>query len=132
VNPHYPLVARRAGHRCEYCHAPEVAFNFAFEVEHVLPRRAGGADEEGNLALGCRSCNLFKSDDTTGNDPVTGENVRLFHPRVDRWEEHFLVAVDSTITGLTAVGRATVDCLHMNSPRQLYAREKWRLLRLFP
>jgi hypothetical protein len=22
VNPHYPEVAERAGHRCEYCHAP--------------------------------------------------------------------------------------------------------------
>ena len=31
MNPHYPLVAERAGHRCEYCHAPEVIFNFPFE-----------------------------------------------------------------------------------------------------
>lgn len=132
MNPHYPLVARRAGHRCEYCHAPEVAFNFAFEIEHILPPRAGGADVEANLALGCRSCNLYKSDDVTGDDPLTGETVRLFHPRLDRWEEHFLVEPDSIIVGTTPIGRATVERVRMNSARQLAARVQWRLLRLFP
>ena len=39
MNPQYAEVARRAGHRCEYCHAPEVIFNFPFEVEHILPRQ---------------------------------------------------------------------------------------------
>jgi len=37
MNPHYPLVAERAGHRCEYCHAPETIFNVPFEVEHFIP-----------------------------------------------------------------------------------------------
>jgi hypothetical protein len=36
VNPHYQQVARRANHRCEYCHAPEAVFNFPFEVEHII------------------------------------------------------------------------------------------------
>ena len=38
MNPHYPLVAQRAAHHCEYCRAPEAVFNFAFEVEHNLLR----------------------------------------------------------------------------------------------
>jgi hypothetical protein len=42
VNPHYPLVAERAAHRCEYCHAPEAIFNFPFEVEHIIPPLHGG------------------------------------------------------------------------------------------
>lgn len=37
MNPHYPLVSRCAGHRCEYCRAPEAIFNFPFEVEHIVP-----------------------------------------------------------------------------------------------
>jgi hypothetical protein len=42
--------------------------------------------------------------------------VRLFHPREDRWEEHFRVAAESgTIEGLTPIGRATVMRLGMNS-----------------
>ncbi len=27
MNPHYTQVALMAGHRCEYCHAPEAVFN---------------------------------------------------------------------------------------------------------
>jgi HNH endonuclease len=81
VNPHYLFVARRAGHRCEYCHAPEVAFNFPFEVEHISPSARGGASDPSNFALGCRACNLFKSDETSAPDPLTNELVRLFHPR---------------------------------------------------
>lgn len=37
MNPNYPPVAERAGHRCEYCHAPEAIFNVLFEVEHIIP-----------------------------------------------------------------------------------------------
>ena len=62
MNPRYALVAARAGHRCEYCQAPEAIFNFPFEVEHVVPPGKAGPDTEDNWALACRSCNLFKSD----------------------------------------------------------------------
>jgi hypothetical protein len=53
MNPHYAQVALRAGHRCEYCHAPEAVFNFPFEVEHVVPFARPGSAEEANLALAC-------------------------------------------------------------------------------
>jgi len=39
MNLHYAQVALRAGHQCEYCRAPEVVFNFPFEVEHIIPYR---------------------------------------------------------------------------------------------
>ena len=32
LNPLYFDIADRAEFRCEYCHAPQLAFNFAFEV----------------------------------------------------------------------------------------------------
>jgi pyruvate-formate lyase-activating enzyme len=38
THPQYTLVAKRAKHRCEYCHAPEIIFNLAFEVDHIVPR----------------------------------------------------------------------------------------------
>jgi hypothetical protein len=44
MNPRYPLVAKRAGHHCEYCRAPEALFNLSFEVEHVVPPRRGGLE----------------------------------------------------------------------------------------
>ena len=81
MNPLYPDVAERAGERCEYCHAPERVFNFAFEVEHILPRSAGGTDALDNLALACESCNSYKSDATSAMDEEEGRDVPLFDPR---------------------------------------------------
>lgn len=84
MNPRYAAIAARARHRCEYCHAPEAVFNFPFEVEHILPPGRGGLDELANLALACRSCNLFKSDCVETLDPVSELMAKLFHPRDDR------------------------------------------------
>jgi HNH endonuclease len=133
MNANYARVAERAAHRCEYCRAPEAIFNFSFEVEHVIPVARQGADSETNLALACRACNLHKSDHLNGIDETTQTEVRLFHPRADRWEEHFQVEVESgTISGLTAVGRATTARLNMNSSPQREARLLWIRLGLFP
>jgi hypothetical protein len=133
MNPHYRLVAGRAGHRCEYCRAPEVIFNFPFEIEHVLPTSQQGPDDESNLALACRSCNLFKAAQTTGTEATAGSEVRLFHPRQDRWEEHFQVNPQTgEVMGLTPVGRATVLCLRMNSAPRMEARQLWIRLGLYP
>jgi hypothetical protein len=133
MNPRYPDVARRAGHRCEYCRAPEAVFNFPFEVEHVHPTSRGGADEEANLCLACRGCNLRKGDRLTARDEITREEVPLFHPRQQRWEEHFAIDLESgEINGTTPTGRATAACLDLNHPLQLTARQLWIRFRLFP
>ena len=133
MNPHYSDIARRADHRCEYCRAPEAAFNFPFEVEHVVPTARGGADEADNLALACRACNVRKGDAVTGPDAATGTEVPLFHPRNDRWSDHFAADADTgEITGLTPAGRATVARLDLNHPRQLAARVVWVRFRLYP
>jgi pyruvate-formate lyase-activating enzyme len=44
MNPLYFMVAERAQHRCEYCHAPESIFNIVMEVEHIIPVAKGGSD----------------------------------------------------------------------------------------
>jgi hypothetical protein len=133
MNRHYPAVARRAGHRCEYCRAPEALFNLPFEVDHVVPVSQGGAGDETNLALTCRSCNLHKSDCLAATDPVAGQVVPLFHPRAHRWGEHFAADLDrGEIQGLTPTGRATVEQLRFNDPTQVVARQLWIALRLFP
>jgi hypothetical protein len=134
MNPHYPLVAERAGHRCEYCHAPEVIFNVPFEVEHIIPLAKDGADHQSNFALACRSCNLNKSFHIDGIDPTTSQRARLFHPRKDSWAEHFYFekSGDLTLNGLTPIGRATVAQLKINSRIQCIARKKWFQLGLFP
>lgn len=133
MNPHYAAVAERALHRCEYCHAPEVIFNFAFEVEHIVPPLRGGADHQANWALSCRACNVHKSDHAEGVDPKGGTTVRLFDPRQDPWEAHFRADPETgVIAGLSPIGRATVERLKMNRPPQLEARRQWVRLGLFP
>ena len=133
MNPRYALVSARAGHRCEYCHAPEAIFNFPFEVEHVIPPGQGGSDSADNWALACRSCNLFKSNTLVGTDDETGSIVPLFNPRKDVWQEHFAAVVaEGTVIGLTATGRVTVNKLRMNTPIQRLARLQWQRLDLLP
>jgi hypothetical protein len=51
---------------------------------------------------------------------------------LDRWEDHFAVELDSSVAAKTPIGRATAERLRMNSDRQITARRKWSLLRLFP
>ena len=75
MNPHYPFVSSRARHACEYCRAPEIVFNLPFEVEHITPQAQGGETIEENLALSCRSCNLYKSDYISAVDELTGQDV---------------------------------------------------------
>ncbi len=133
MNAHYPVVATRAGHRCEYCRAPEAIFNFPFEVEHIVPTGSTGTSTDDNLALACRSCNLFKADCREAVDPETGLTSPLFNPRVDDWTESFSVDRSrGTILGLTPKGRATIERLRMNTPSQLEARRQWARLGLFP
>jgi hypothetical protein len=133
MNPRYAQVAPRAGHRCEYCHAPEAVFNLSFEVEHIVPVSRGGDDAAANWALACRACNLFKATHIHGRDPESQTVVRLFHPREDQWEEHFRVASESgEIEGLTPIGWATVERLGMNRAAQVAARQQWMRLGLFP
>lgn len=133
MNPHYPTVARRAAHRCEYCRAPEVGFNFPFEVEHVVPTSRGGADDPANFALSCRACNVRKGDCVSRADDQTGEEIRLFDPRSDRWSDHFGFDPDTAeLLPLTAVARVTIAQLDLNHPFQLAARQVWVQLRLYP
>lgn len=133
MNSNYPQVAARAEHRCEYCHAPEIVFNFPFEVEHVIPTSKGGDDGAQNLALACRSCNLYKSNQTSQVDVETGQDYPLFHPRQASWEDNFQVDdSQGNITGKTPSGRVTVKALNMNSPGQAKARQLWLRLGLFP
>ena len=108
-------------------------FNFPFEVEHINPISEGGEDQESNLALSCRSCNLFKGTFVLAIDPQTNLSVDLFNPRRDVWHEHFEVHLETgEIVGLTSRGRSTTVRLNMNSSAQISARRQWMRLGLFP
>lgn len=115
MNPDYPAIAERANHRCEYCKAPEIVFNFPFGVEHIIPISRQGATDAANPALACRSCNLRKGTRVSGTIPDCNPEVRFFHPGKDQWGEHFQVSIESgKIAGMTSVGKVTVEYLEMN------------------
>ena len=61
----------------------------------------------------------------------TEETVPLFNPRKDKWNEHFRWD-GYYMSGLTAVGRATVDALLLNHDRRIKIRQAEALFDLFP
>jgi hypothetical protein len=133
MNPYYSAIAERANHRCEYCHAPELVFNFPFEVEHITPLSQQGTNDESNLALACRSCNLRKGIRISGIDNDSNSEVQFFHPRQNLWGEHFQIDTEAgMVMEITAVGKVTVENLKMNSAAQVAARKLWIRLGLFP
>jgi hypothetical protein len=56
-------------------------------------------------------------------DPLTGEQVNLFNPRIDDWSHHFTID-GGLIVGLTAAGRSTARLLNMNAPRLVRLRRE--------
>lgn len=130
----YDAVAKRAFHRCEYCHAPESFFNHRFDVEHIIPKARGDSTDLDNLALCCSACNSRKLSFEMGVDATTSQEVPLFNPRIQNWAEHFRFSADGLILeGLTPIGRATIRRLDMNHSRQVRARWFWmRFPELFP
>lgn len=126
-------VMERAAFLCEYCHLRQDLCPEPFELDHIIPRTRGGATTFDNLSLACPVCNNAKAWHVQGTDPVSGRLVRLFHPRRQRWKRHFRWSADfGTITGRTAVGRATVVALEMNHVRVVQIRLLWAVLGLHP
>ena len=123
----YQDVATRAEFRCEYCRAPESFFPHRLSVDHVVPESGGGSTSLENLALCCYACQQSKCAFQTGRDPVKLEEVPLFNPRRQRWSSQFRWSRDGLrVEGATAVGRATIARLDLNSNRQVTARRRWR------
>jgi len=116
------LVRARARFACEYCGLQQAVVPLvAFHVEHIVPRKHGGRDDAGNLALACFHCNLHKGPNLSGLDASTRALTPLFDPRRQVWEEHFF-ANGVVILGITPTGRVTTKVLEMNAPTRLELR----------
>ena len=125
------IVSTRAGQRCEYCQMHQELQGAVFHVEHIVPRSLGGSDELDNLAWACLGCNLTKATRVAIRDPLTGQEVRVFHPRHDQWTEHFTWQ-SYEIVGLTPIGRALVATFHLNQLRRVRIRQVEERFGLFP
>ena len=119
-------VLAEARSQCAYCHSLTDITGAHPVLDHIVPRAVGGATEFENLCLCCHACNEFQGAQVESPDPVTGQVVPLFHPRRQRWNDHFRWSVDGTkIVGITPVGRATERALNMNHPLIVEARRRW-------
>jgi hypothetical protein len=94
---------------------PASGYVGAFHIDHVVARQHGGEASPENLALACLHCNRHKGPNIAGRNPETGEIVPLFHPRRDRWGDHFEWNGGDLI-GKTEIGRATIQVLAINDP----------------
>ena len=125
-------VTERDGRRCAYCRSPLVV-GIPMVVEHIVPLAAGGATTPDNFCLSRYRCNEFKGPRQQVADPRNGQLTPLFHPRRQRWADHFAWAEHGvTIRGLTATGRATITLLQLNSAWLVQARRIWVLVGLQP
>ena len=115
-------VRQRAENRCEYCHLPASAYPLPLHVDHIKARQHGGLTVIENLALACLHCNRHKGPNLAGADLVSGEIIRLFHPRIDQWSEHF-EWTGAILHGRTAIGRVTIHVLAINDPDVVAVRE---------
>lgn len=117
------FVVQRAAGYCEYCRLPQRFFTELFQIEHIVPRQHRGFTIESNLAIACSRCNLYKGPNIAGLDPLTGELIRLFNPRIDVWSEHFQASSDGNMLGKTPIGRTTLYVLNMNDQRRVELRK---------
>jgi hypothetical protein len=107
------LVANRAARRCEYCLLHEDDSFTPHQIDHIISRKHGGTSSPDNLALACIRCNAWKGSDIASVGFELDRISPLFHPRQDRWLDHFRLEAGELIP-LTAVGAATVRLLRLN------------------
>ena len=124
------IIRRVAGDRCEYCRVPDGLTRMRHILDHVIAAQHRGKTAIGNLALCCPPCNLYKGPNIAGIDPETGLLTRLFHPRTDQWGEHFKYQ-ELILSGVTDVGRTTVEVLAVNLPLRIATRQSLRQIGLF-
>jgi 5-methylcytosine-specific restriction endonuclease McrA len=74
---------------CEYCKHLQRYMASRHHNEHIIPIFLKGKSEFENLAKSCGYCNSKKGIRVSALDPVTNEIVPLFHPRKQKWDEHF-------------------------------------------
>lgn len=124
------LVETRASRACEYCliHADDTYFGC--QVEHIIAEKHGGLTDEANLAYACAFCNRAKGSDV-GTVTSAGQFVRFFNPRIDRWDDHFLLQ-GVLIKSRTSIGEATVRILRFNTAARLLERQTLRHIQRYP
>jgi 5-methylcytosine-specific restriction endonuclease McrA len=102
-----------------------------FQVDHIIAEQHRGKTRLNNLCLACPRCNAYKGPNISGIDEKTRQLTPLFHPRRDRWEDHFAWH-GPRLRGLTPIGRVTISVLGINQPEAVAVRKELRKEGRFP
>lgn len=125
------LVAARAEYLCEYCLVHEDDTYFGCEVDHIISLKHGGPTTSENLAYACAFCNRQKGSDIGSILWQTGEFIRFFNPRTDRWADHFNLD-GVVIKPLTGIGEVTARILGFNDSDRILERQALADLGRYP
>jgi 5-methylcytosine-specific restriction endonuclease McrA len=118
----------RAKNCCEYCQVADLDSYYGFQVDHIISRKHGGKTLLYNLAYCCPDCNRYKGTDLGTYIDDSLNLIRLFHPRLDIWNDHFETDNSGFISPLTDIGTATVKVLSLNhADRIIERRLLWQL-----
>jgi HNH endonuclease len=124
------VVSNRADSLCEYCLIAEEDTFFGCHVDHIVSKKHRGTTTVDNLAYACAFCNRFKGSDIASVNE-TGELVRFFNPRIDRWSDHFRLE-EFRIQSLTDIGEVTARILRFNDNERLLEREELNKVSRYP
>jgi hypothetical protein len=124
-------VIKRAENYCEYCHLSQKGQEATFHIDHVIPFVSEGETTFENLALACVSCSLRKGAKQIVVNSETMQEVSLFNPRTENWNDHFQWN-GIILIGRTSIGSATVETLDLNRRLILAIREEEILLGRHP
>ena len=126
------LITERDTQCCAYCRSPMIV-GIPMVIEPIIPLVSGGSSTPDNLCLACYRCNEFKGSRIEAADPRDGKLTLFFHPRLQRWSEHFVWRGNGdTLEGLTSCGRTTIEALRLNNDWIVQARRLWMLVGLHP
>jgi hypothetical protein len=111
--------------------ANTAAYPWTFQVDHIIAEQHRGKTQLNNSSLACPRCNRRKGPNLSGIDIQTRQLTPLYHPRRDRWSDHFRWRGPRLI-GLTPIGRVTIQVLNINHPDDIKLRRMLIAEGVFP
>jgi HNH endonuclease len=116
-------VQQRANYACEFCGVRETDVGGTLTVDHYQPQSRGGGDNLENLIYACVCCNQYKQDYWSTDESLP----KLWNPRSQQYNKHFLELEDGQLLALTTIGEFTCQRLRLNrSPLIAYRLQRRR------
>ncbi len=127
------IVRQKANFACEYCGVSETDAGGELTIDHFKPQSKSGSDEPKNLVYACSRCNLYKGDYFSETD----SDKKIFNPRSDSSENHFIFLANGQVQPLTETGKFTIVRLRLNREslvenrrqKQIQTEENLRIVR---